>query len=278
VGREAFAARATRSLFDDERIVAAMSDGAASTSADATAASPDREVIWHDLECGSYAADLPLWQALAARQGSPILELGAGTGRVALDLARRGHRLVAVDRDPRLIDELRRRSGDLEIEVVVADAREFSLEGRFALCLVPMQMVQLLGGVTGRAAMLSEVARHLKSGGMLAVAISPDLERWSAGDGSGAPLPDSCERDGTLYFSQPIAVYSEREGYVLERRRETVSPAGLRSEELDRIRLDHVRAGQLEQEGAACGLTPAGRAKIPATADYASSQVVIFSA
>jgi hypothetical protein len=48
--------------------------------------------------------------------------------------------------------------------------------------------------------------------------------------------------------------------------------------ELDRILLDHVHAGQLEQEGAACGLTPAGRAKIPATSDYASSQVVMFSA
>jgi hypothetical protein len=140
-----------------------------------------------------------------------------------------------------------------------------------------MQMVQLLGGPAGRAAMFTRVARHLRPGGILAAAISPDLERWSAADG-GAPLPDSCEHDGTLYFSQPTAVYSEREGNVLERRREAVSPAGLRTVELDRIRLDHVRARQLERECAACGLAPAGRATIPATPDYASSQVVIFSA
>jgi SAM-dependent methyltransferase len=221
---------------------------------------------------------LPFWQALAARQRSPILELGAGTGRVTLDLARRGHRLVAVDRDARLLYELRRRAGDLEVDVVVADARAFSLEARFALCLAPMQMVQLLGGAAGRAAMLTQAARHLRPGGMLAIAISPKLERWSAGDGGGAPLPDSCERDGMVYFSQPTAVYSERDGHVLERRRETVSPAGVRTVELDRIRLDQVRARQLEQEGAACGLTPAGRANIPATPDYAASQVVIFSA
>jgi hypothetical protein len=51
------------------------------------------EVVWHDLECGAYRADLPLWRELAARArfGSPILDVGAGTGRVALDLARAGH-------------------------------------------------------------------------------------------------------------------------------------------------------------------------------------------
>jgi hypothetical protein len=141
-----------------------------------------------------------------------------------------------------------------------------------------MQMVQLLGGAAGRAAMLTRVVPHLKPAGMLAISISPDLERWTAGDGGRAPLPDSCERDGTVYFSQPTAVYSERQGHVLERRRETVSPAGARTVELDRIRLDHLRARQLEQEGAACGLAHAGRATIPATSDYASSQVVMFSA
>lgn len=255
-----------------------MSDSAIETGAHASAATPDREVIWHDLEYGGYAADLPLWRALAARQGSPILELGAGTGRVTLELARRGHRVVALDRDPRLLHELRRRARDLDAETVVADAREFALKPRFALCLVPMQMVQLLGGAAGRAAMLACVARHLRPGGMVAIAISPDLKRWSAGDGAGAPLPDSCEWDGTLYFSQPTAVYSEGGGDVLERRRETVSPRGVRTVELDRIRLDHLEARQLEEEGAACGLAPAGRATIPATPDYSSSEVVMFSA
>ena len=51
-------------------------------------------VIWHDLECGGYRADLPLWRELAEHEGSPVLDVGAGTGRVALDLARRGHEVV----------------------------------------------------------------------------------------------------------------------------------------------------------------------------------------
>ena len=57
-------------------------------------------VIWHDVECGAYDADLALWRELAAAAGGPILDVGAGTGRVALDLARHGHEVVALDSDP----------------------------------------------------------------------------------------------------------------------------------------------------------------------------------
>jgi len=53
-------------------------------------------VIWHDVECGGYEGDLALWRELAAA-GGPILDLGCGTGRVALDLARRGHRVHGLD-------------------------------------------------------------------------------------------------------------------------------------------------------------------------------------
>src|SRR5208283_2096223 len=51
-------------------------------------AGPPDAVVWHDLECGTYRADLPLWRELARDAGvGPILEIGAGSGRVSLDLA-----------------------------------------------------------------------------------------------------------------------------------------------------------------------------------------------
>ena len=56
-----------------------------------------REVIWHDVENGSYAADLELWRTLAAEASGPILDLGAGTGRVARDLHAAGHEVHALD-------------------------------------------------------------------------------------------------------------------------------------------------------------------------------------
>src|ERR1700724_1119764 len=87
----------------------------------------EQEVIWHDLECGGYDADLALWRELAggSNDGSsadPILEIGAGSGRVALDLARAGHRVTALDLDRRLLDALSTRAAGAEGDVVGADA------------------------------------------------------------------------------------------------------------------------------------------------------------
>src|SRR5262249_37949539 len=64
------------------------------------------EVIWHDLECGPYTADLALWRTLADDAQGPILDVGAGSGRVTLDLARHGHTVTALDVDPDLIAAL----------------------------------------------------------------------------------------------------------------------------------------------------------------------------
>ncbi len=239
---------------------------------------PDVDAIWHDLECGSYAADLPLWEALAHRCGSPVLELGAGTGRVALHLARRGHRVTALERDARLVRELRRRSEGLPIAVVQADAREFQLDDDFALCLAPMQLVQLLGGASGRARMLAAVARHLRPGGRVAIALTGDLVPFEVADGAPSPLPDAAEHDGTLYFSQPTAVYAEPRGHTLERRRQVVSSLGARTEILDRVLLDRLDARQLEREGCLCGLEPAGRMVVADTPEHAGSEVVTFRA
>ncbi len=105
--------------------------------------------IWHDLECGGYLEDINMWRSLAGRCGDPVLDVGAGTGRVTLDLARQGYAVTALDRDPLLLAELERRAAGLDVSTVVADARDFEIATRFALCLVPMQTIQLLDGSAG---------------------------------------------------------------------------------------------------------------------------------
>lgn len=236
------------------------------------------DVIWHDLECGSYAEDLPLWRELAAAEGSPILELGAGGGRVSLDLARRGHEVTALDDNAALLGELERRAEGLAVDTLLADARTFEVAKRYVLCLVPMQTIQLLGGAAGRASMLGAARAHLRSGGLLAAAISVELPQYEEAPGLAAPLPDMCERGGTLYFSHPTAIYAAGGGFVLERRREIVERSGQRTVTEDRILLDRLDPLELEREGAASGFTPAGRATIAETADYAASEVVMLRA
>ncbi|MBV8986952.1 MAG: class I SAM-dependent methyltransferase [Solirubrobacterales bacterium] len=235
-------------------------------------------VIWHDLECGAYAEDLPLWRELASEHGDPILDLGAGTGRVALDLARHGHRVTALDHDAELLVELAVRAHGLEVETVLADARAFELGRRFSLCVVPMQTIQLLGGVVARARLLDCARRHLRSGGTLAIAIAETLELYEVVDPTFAPLPDICERDGIVYYSQPIAVRAQGERYTLERRRETVAADGRRSATNDIIELDRVTSAELEREAAAAGFTALGTRSVAPTRDYAGSEVVIVSA
>jgi SAM-dependent methyltransferase len=235
-------------------------------------------VIWHDLECGTYAADIPLWKELAARHGDPILDVGAGTGRITLELARAAHRVTALDSDAELLEELRHRAGELPVRIVHADARDFELADRFALCIVPMQTIQLLGGAQGRARFLRLAKHHLRADGALAIAISASLELYDIADGEPYPLPDICELDGVVYSSQPTAVRAERDGFVLERQREVIGVDGSRTVSPDRIRLDQVSAVQLAREGIEAGLTPVGVEIVEATQDYVGSEVVLFDA
>jgi SAM-dependent methyltransferase len=242
----------------------------------------DLHVLWHDLECGRYTADLPLWRELAADCDGPILDLGAGTGRVALDLAGAGHEVVALDLDPLLLAALRERAGaaGLAVETLQADARELTaaLDGHtFALVLAPMQTIQLLGGADGRAAMLRSVLAHLLPSGLLACALADAMEGFDA-EHTELPLPDVLEQDGWVYASQPVAVRPDADGTTIERIRQTVSPQGARTAEADSIRLDKLDGDDLEAEGVALGFAAAGRRFIEMTDEHVGSEVVLLRA
>jgi len=262
--------------------------GVKDTAADRVAETPrpPRAVLWHDLECGSYAADLPLWRELAALAGTgarsePVLDIGAGTGRVALDLARRGHRVTAVERDGELLEALGSRSEALAVELALADAREFELDRRdFAVCLMPMQTIQLLGGAPGRAAFFARARAHLRSGGLLACAIVTEIEPFDCTAGDLGPLPEIASAGGVNYISRAVRVSAGRRSLRIERQRSVHAPgdpaAGAPVREV--VELDRVSAAQLEQEGRAAGLSAAGTRAIAATSEHSGSIVVMFHA
>lgn len=223
-------------------------------------------VIWQLVECGSYDADLRLWRELAAREAGPVLDLGAGVGRVARDLAGRGHEVVALDIDPALLAAL---DGE-PVETVVADAQDFALGRTFGLILAPMQTVQLLDD---RDAMLRAVRRHLAPGGLFAAALANAIDTFGRLE---APAPDIREVEGDVYASRPVAVHEDGDGFVLERLREHVSPDGTRTVAEDRIRLARVTAGQLAAEAARHGLSAEHPRSIAETPDHVGSEVAML--
>lgn len=234
---------------------------------------------WHDVECAAYDADLPVWRGLAEQWGGPVLDLGCGTGRVALDLAAHGHEVTGLDADPALVAALedRARARGVPVQALTADARSFELRETFPLVIAPMQVAQLLGGPDGRRAMLSRVLAHLRPGGALAVALADPFESVPPGEAL-PPLPDVLEIGGWVLSSIPVNVRDEADAVAIDRRRQAVSPTGELTEEPFTIRLDTVTPAGLAEEGESVGLRAAQLLQVPPTRDYVGSSVVLLEA
>jgi SAM-dependent methyltransferase len=225
--------------------------------------------IWHDIECGAYTADLALWEELAA--GGRVLDVGAGTGRVALHLARAGCAVTALDIDPELLAVLseRARAEGLDVRVIAADAAAFDAGAEFDLVAVPMQTIQLLPGEAARAGFFAGARRALAPGGLVALALATQMETF--GDDGQVPPPDVGVSDGTRYVSQPTAVRAIPGGTRIERLRQTIPP-GVTEQNV--IVLATVSAESLAAE--ATGLRPEPSRYVDPTPDHVGSEVVLL--
>jgi SAM-dependent methyltransferase len=232
------------------------------------------KVIWHDTECGAYAADLDAWERLASVGDGPVLDLGSGTGRVALHLARREHEVWAIDTEADFVAALRERSEGLPVHVERADVRELDLGRRFRLVIAAMQFIQMVGPEPARAEVLRSVAAHLEPGGRLAAAILDGLP--SDITDASTPLPDIREFDGRVYSSLPADVIEDGARLELRRLRQEVAVDGTMSESQHSESLWLCDADALEREGAAAWLAPRERISVPAMNGYIGSVIVVM--
>lgn len=146
----------------------------------------------YDLDLVDDPGDLDLYLALAARVGGPILELAAGTGRLAVPLAAEGNVVTAVDVDPAMLERAAARraaSGPPaadRLDLVERDLLELDLSGAgsYRFAFIALNSLFLLATRAAQRTAFDVMARHLGSGGLAAVDVwLPDPEDLARFDG-----------------------------------------------------------------------------------------------
>ena len=126
-----------------------------------------------------YRQDLPFWFEMAEQCGDPILELGCGTGRVAIPLAKRGHIVTGVDLSHSMLAQALRKSKaeDASVAWVMSDMRDFALKRKFPLVIATINTLCHLLTLEELEACLASVKRHLTPGGRFVIDVfNPSLD------------------------------------------------------------------------------------------------------
>lgn len=177
--------------------------------------------------------DVPFWRGVATQTKGRVLELGCGTGRISLPLARAGVRLVGVDRSAPMLARAARRVAALRrkkngrrprMRLVRADIRALPFPPHlFSTVLAPYGILQSLIRDSDLAAALASVARVLKPGGLFGLDLVPDVPNWreyrekvqmkgKAAGGAHLTLVESVRHDRQRRLTIFEQVYRERRG------------------------------------------------------------------
>lgn len=133
---------------------------------------------FYDLDHADVADDIAMYQHFALQVGSPVLELGCGTGRLAIPLARKGHDVIAVDVSPVMLSRLRAKLAAEKPEVserirtVLTDMRQLDLGEEFPLAIIPLNTFMHLLTKEDQQVALDKVYLHLSPGGMLVIDVT----------------------------------------------------------------------------------------------------------
>lgn len=142
---------------------------------------------FYDLDFEDFTDDVAFYQRLVEIHGTRVLELGAGTGRVAVPLAEAGAKVTGVDVSAGMLDLARARAAEagVDLTLVDADIRTLRLRGRFDLVIAPLGTLQHMETPDDLVAALKTMARHLASGGVAVV----DVESPVPDDFDPSPQP-----------------------------------------------------------------------------------------
>lgn len=137
-------------------------------------ASYDKFARFYDLEYGHKENDIDFYLDVAEEIGGPVLEIGVGTGRIALPLVEEGIKVVGIDNSAEMIKIAQKNLEDVPKEffqnltLVQQDMKELDIKQKFPLCIIPFRA--FLHNLTQKDQLitLERIYQHLEPGGILA--------------------------------------------------------------------------------------------------------------
>jgi SAM-dependent methyltransferase len=136
----------------------------------------------YDATVRDFPTELTVARLAELADGGAVLELGIGTGRLALPLAASGLRVAGIDGSPEMVAVLRAKPGGDRIPVVLGDFSEASAEGSFALVVLVYNTIFALPSQAAQVRCFANAARHLAPGGRFVIeAWVPDPAAFTDG-------------------------------------------------------------------------------------------------
>jgi len=178
------------------------------------------------------AGDVAFYLDCAKRFGSPILELGVGTGRIAWALAEAGNQVVGIDRSRSMLEAAKRKQGRFteaardRLDLVEAEITAFDLERVFPLALMPFSTFQHLTTPEQQCACLGCIQRHLEKDGRLVLDVFD-------------PILDACIPGASTPNPDREAIETET-GHILRRRSLTRTNDPLSQTFVETFRLERI--------------------------------------
>jgi SAM-dependent methyltransferase len=175
---------------------------------------PDLPAIYDSVPAYVARRDVQFYVDEAKDAGGSVLEVGCGSGRVLLPIARSGRTIDGLDASPAMLErcqtKLEEEPDDVRRRVTLhrADARAFDIGRRFDLVIAPFRVMQHLTTIEDQLGFLDSAARHLNPGGRLAFDVfNPDFTALVSADGT--------EREDTPNTQLPDGRSFRRTGRVL---------------------------------------------------------------
>jgi SAM-dependent methyltransferase len=184
----------------------------------------------HDVDVGACPDDLPRYLDLAGKLGGPVLEVGAGAGRVTLPLARAGVEVVAIDEAaPGLARLERRLAGEpasvrRRVRAIQASAARLPLRGRYPLILLPLYALNRLLTAEAQRRALSGLAALLAEDGRVVADVFVPYARLAHCPPTATLCRDTLHGDGRRV--RAWVTYALDPGTQIERRRHVLQTVG----------------------------------------------------